>query len=806
MTRSPQPLLAIALLAVVLAAAPRPAWSAWPHDPFVNLPLCTAAGNQQYPSIASDGAGGAIVAWVDNRGSSMDIYAQRISAVGTVRWNTDGVALCTAAGDQSGPSIAPDGAGGAIVAWTDRRSGDWDVYAQRISASGTVQWATDGVVLRAGPGHQGSPIIASDGAGGAVVTWWDDGGGYEAFYAQRISASGTTQWTASGVAVCTAASTRWEPKIISDGTGGAIVTWKDYRSGSNYDIYAQRISAGGTVQWTANGVAVCVATGDQGWPTLASDGAGGAIVAWRDYRGSSPDIYAQRITGGGEAQWTANGVAVCTATFVQWWPSILSDGAAGAIIAWEDERAGGSYDIYAQRVSGTGAAQWTANGVAICTATGEQLRATIASDGAGGAIVAWLDLRGGGAIYAQRISGAGAARWTDNGSALCASASYQNSYGFPILADGAGGAIVPWLDSRNGSYIYDIYAQRVDEWGYLGAEPTIATVRDIPNDQGGKVKVSWSASPLDTDPLFRNVESYLVFRSAPPNQVAQALQRGATLTRNPGEAANQADCLLVTTVGALTYYWEYVGTQDAYHLPTYSMVAPTTGDSIPGSNPYTAFLVQAWATGGGNWWSSQPDSGYSVDNLTPAAPAPFTGEYASGTAILHWAVNSAPDLGEYRLYRGNTADFVPGAGNFVVAQPDTGYVDAAGSLCYYKLCAVDVHENVSGFSLLLPSGASDVPGPSLPRAVFLAPPAPNPAHGATAVRFGLPREAHVELALYDQRGRRVQFLLNGTLPAGEQTYIWDGCDESGHAMATGIYFVRLAAEGRTLVSRLAVIR
>jgi hypothetical protein len=195
-----------------------------------------------------------------------------------------------------------------------------------------------------------------------------------------------------------------------------------------------------------------------------------------------------------------------------------------------------------------------------------------------------------------------------------------------------------------------------------------------------------------------------------------------------------------------------------------------------------------------------------VDNLTPPAPAPFTGDYAGGTATLHWAVNPAPYLGEYRLYRGSTAAFVPGPENLVVAQPDTGYVDAAGSLCYYKLCAADVHENVSGFTLLLPSGVSDVAGPALPSAVFLAPPAPNPARGATAVRFGLPREAHVELALYDQQGRRVRLLLNGTLPAGEQTRTWDGCDESGHALPAGLYFVRLATEGRTLVSRLAVIR
>jgi len=194
-----------------------------------------------------------------------------------------------------------------------------------------------------------------------------------------------------------------------------------------------------------------------------------------------------------------------------------------------------------------------------------------------------------------------------------------------------------------------------------------------------------------------------------------------------------------------------------------------------------------------------------VDNLAPAAPTPFTGEYASGTARLHWAESPDADLAGYRLHRGGTVDFVPGPSNLVAAQPDTGYTDVAGARYYYKLCAVDVHGNAGGFSTLLPASTTDVPPGAPPRVTFLAPPAPNPAHGAATLRFGLPRAARVELALYDQQGRCVRSLLAGTLPAGERTLTWDGRDESGRALPAGLYFVRLATEGRTFVSRLAVI-
>ena len=104
-------------------------------------------------------------------------------------------------------------------------------------------------------------------------------------YAQRVNASGVPQWTADGVALCTAANYQAYPTIVSDGAGGAIVTWQDGRSGyrnSAADIYAQRVNALGVPQWTADGVALCTAASSQGSPTIVSDGAGGAIVTWQD--------------------------------------------------------------------------------------------------------------------------------------------------------------------------------------------------------------------------------------------------------------------------------------------------------------------------------------------------------------------------------------------------------------------------------------------------------------------------------------------------------------------------------------------
>jgi hypothetical protein len=479
------------ILCALVIAVPS-VWANWVQD---GVALCTVAGEQIYPAITSDGAGGAIVTWRDGRSGSWDIYAQGVNASGAVRWTADGVALCTAAGERGNPKITSDGAGGVIVTWHDRRSGNYDIYAQRVNASGAVQWTADGVALCTAAGDQGYYAITSDGAGGAIVTWEDSLGGSPDIYAQRVNASGAVQWTADGVALCMAPGSQWSPEIISDGAGGAIVSWRDRRSGS-WDIYTQWVNASGAVQWTADGVALCTAAGDQGKPEITSDGAGGAIVTWTDRRSGNYDIYAQRVNASGAVQWTADGVALGTAAGNQGYYAITSDGAGGAIATWEDNLSG-SPDIYAQRVNASGTVQWTADGVALCMAPEFQWNPEILSDGAGGAIVAWQDRRSGiWDIYTQWVNAWGAVQWTADGVALCTAAGDQT---FPtITSDGAGGAFVAWYDGRSGNS--DIYAQRIDATGNQPIATLLQRYSSSASDQG--ITVTWTLAEIDSDMEF----------------------------------------------------------------------------------------------------------------------------------------------------------------------------------------------------------------------------------------------------------------------------------------------------------------
>jgi hypothetical protein len=448
---------------------------------------------------------------------------------------------------------------------------------------------------------------------------------------------------------------------------------------------------------------------------------------------------------------------------------------------------------------------WPADGLVLCSAAYDQQYAVAVTDGAGGLIVAWQDGRSGVGVdvYATHALATGAAdpAWPVNGRALSIVGNSQMSPG--LAADGAGGAVAVWTDYRNGNS--DVYAQRVARLGYLGTpEAEITGVKDVSADQGGKVKLSWNASWVDLagDP---SVSLYEVWRSVPASRVAAAAVLGARVARDFAIAPLPGLASYVQPAGAHGYAWEFVSAQAANHyIPSYSLVAATEQDSTALGRPKTAFMVVARNAAGTTWWLSQPDSGYSVDNLAPIAPAPLTGQYAAGTTRLHWNPSAEADLAGYRLYRGASAAFTPSPATLVAAVTDTGFADPAGAPAVYKLTAVDVHGNESASVTLLPQDVAAVAG-GPPRTLALARPSPNPAASGTLLGFALPREAAVSLAVYDAGGRLVRTLARGTLSAGDHAIAWDLRDDAGRRASAGIYFVRLGGGNTILVRRLAVL-
>lgn len=789
-------LVLVAGLALFSSLRSSPA-QGWSPDPFTAFPVCAQPNSQITPVMISDGADGFILAWTDGRaGTNFDVYVQRLDNWGHPRWGANGLAVGTASGDQQSPVVLSDGAGGVFVAWIDSRNGFYDIYAQRVNASGVAQWTANGVPVCTATFEQYNPTLASDGAGGLIVTWFDFRGGATAdIYSQRLNGSGAAQWTANGVAVCTASNDQLDPVLVSDGAGGAIILWRDFRAALQGQVWAQRLNGSGVPQWTANGIEAFPSTTMTNELTAVSDGSGGVLAFWVEDVGFNADISLGRLLGSGASPWSFEMVSVEGASHV----TAVADGVGGALFAFKES----IYlnDIFARRVNGNGSLLWINT---TCQATGTQDRPVIARTDSG-AVVAWNDFRNTNCdVYAQRITSAGTSMWTTNGVPVSALATDQIN---PVVAWNPlrSQAVFAWEDSRNGAP--DIYAQQVDYWMRVGdVSAHILSVSDVPNDQGGQVRIRWQRSFLDTLPTM-NVSLYGIWRQVPSTALASAARAARAREERGGMPEARPGVFRVAGTAAAATYWEGVGTVPARADSVYTFVAPTLADSTGAGAANTTFMVDTHAAFVPGFWDSEPDSGHSVDNIAPAVPSGLAGAYVSGATQLTWNPNTEVDFAYFRLYRGTSSSFVPGPGNLIAALTGTAQSEAGPPVYFYKLSAVDAHGNESGFARLAPSGVTDVAGAGLPTEIAFGTPSPNPmGAGGVSLGFALPAAAEVTLEIFDVSGRLVRQVASGTFPAGRHPARWDGSDGSGGRVAAGLYFAQLWVGPEWFRRRVAVLR
>jgi hypothetical protein len=625
-----------------LLLAIQPVFAGWVEDGTV---ICDADGEQTYVSSVPDGAGGAIVVWEDHRAIWSVIYAQRVNANGDALWPGNGITVSTSISKQQHPAAVSDGSGGVIVAWIDYRNGttNADIFAQRLNADGNRVWLATGVPVCRAVYDQDWPCIVPDGAGGAIIGWEDyrlvDGS--SDIYAQRVDAGGVVMWAENGIPVCTSGLFQRYPVAASDGSGGTFLAWNDLRNG-NVEIYVQKIDASGVARWSPDGVTFFSAIEEQ-WLRVVPDTSGGVIVCWTDLRGGNMDIFAQHVDESGAVAWDYNGVAVCNLGGNEYQPSMIPDGAGGAIVAWTN----GS--IYAQRVAGNGCRLWPSAGVRMGTGTYIQRDCVLVGDGAGGAVVAWDD----GEIFAQRVSSDGAVMWKEEGVPLCTETVF--AYYPSIAADGSGGAIVAWEDWRHTLYEADLYALRVDAAGNTISATLLQSYTAALTGDG--IRIEWKLSEIDRD------VSFIVLRSA----------------GDPGA------------------FEEIVSTGIAREGLSFS------------------FIDTEWDAGATYW--------YRVDVCIGAE--------------------------RRELFR-------------------TGPV-ATPSL------PLTLHQN-----------------------------SPNPFNPSTVIRFYLPERCVMSLDVYDASGRLVKRLAAQNCEKGMHSVLWDGRDAAGRAAGSGIYFARLRA-GKEVQSRKMIL-
>jgi len=381
--------------------------------------------------------------------------------------NSFGMEVCTADEKQFYLVMCEDGNGNVITAWIDYRNYNYsEIYAQKTDPSGNVKWLKNGkkiynnnfsLYILSGPN------ICSDNAGGAIISWLyvEKFAHTGAIKAQRIDADGNLLWGNNGTDIANTSWTFGSTQLCSDGAGGAFILWEDE------GINIQKVGPNGNLLWSYYGLSEGLREGYKS-PKMCSDGIGGVIITWDDATSiaysDSVNVYAQRFDASGNYMWGENGTAICNADLGQYNPNICNDGAGGAIITWIDQREGD----YAQRVDPNGNSLWQNNGTMIC-GYGQSITG-MKSDGENGMIFSYMTYNSLGEInfFGQKLDSAGNKVWGANGTKITTYGDPDALFDMQICSDGEGGALFAW-SLRKGWYSIphqynnsDIYTQKIN--------------------------------------------------------------------------------------------------------------------------------------------------------------------------------------------------------------------------------------------------------------------------------------------------------------------------------------------------------
>jgi hypothetical protein len=306
---------------------------------------------------------------------------------------------------EKGMKMVADGIGGVILGWAAQ--GDHCIL--RKDGYGNILWthsiSVDSASLNLSAGENGESFIL----------WRHLDHPY--FVVQKLDADGQSLWGQEGMPegvrikhLDTALLP--EPQIVSDGSGGAIISWAEpLGEGLPSYVWACRIRATGDVH--CDEPVRDLPSIINIYTRVVTDSSGGAIVIWEDHRDDIA-LYAQKVDTEAQAIWQENGVPVCTDL-----PDVsprfeaTSNGDGGVIIVYID----GDRNLYAQMLDSFGEKKWSEKGILLAKGVCD-LPVNISGDMLNGFIVGWYtgkDISLSEKYYIQKINAEGELTWGDPG-------------------------------------------------------------------------------------------------------------------------------------------------------------------------------------------------------------------------------------------------------------------------------------------------------------------------------------------------------------------------------------------------------
>ncbi len=414
--------------------------------------VATSVSSEVISSVLSDDTGNAFIAYrVERSPGDHDIHLQKMSSNGAVVWDK---ALFI--GDNRRANVigmVSNGNKGVFVAWEvlapeNGKEGphhfDRDII-MKVDAQGQIQRRQDLF-------EKGLQMV-DDGMGGVILGWATK----EDFRVLRQVGHGSTLWAQTIIGRGTGL------KLAAGENGESFILW-DNRD--NPYFVAQKLGADGQLLWGQEGMPEGIRikhleTALQAEPEIISDGSGGAIVTWAEALGGGLPSYVWACRIRADGQVLCDEPVRDLTSPINTQIKAVGDEPLGVIVVWEDHRDGMA--LYAIRDNPLSSFRWPENGVPVCTALPRvSPRFEAVSSGDSGVVIAWID--GDRKLYAQMLDAFGQRQWGDKGVLI---ASGVCDLPVKLSGNSKNGFIVGWCAGKEVHHSERSYVQRIDAEGNL---------------------------------------------------------------------------------------------------------------------------------------------------------------------------------------------------------------------------------------------------------------------------------------------------------------------------------------------------
>jgi hypothetical protein len=756
-----------------------------PVGSIVDVDNCSGFGSE--PDVAMNAAGDFVIVW---RCATVDIFARKYDSNGSPQGSPLQVNESIDSADFWSPTVAMLENGGFVVAWGDNRNGvsspnDNDIYLQRYTGDASPVGGNTRVSDDDPGFNQFSPSVACDSKNRFAVVWHDrrNIGGQHDVFGQWYDSLGQPL---GGNVRINSDTTLFEPlgrgpRIGSNDSGAFVVVWGSGGSPFRRGVHMQCFEAGGAAVGDVVRVVDSVVVLDTlaiypqcGDAAVSVDDSGRLTVVWRDNRwldgsliaGAEMDeIFAQSFQADGSRAGANIRVPDDHAVGHQEHASVSAVPLVGFVCAWQGD------GIHMQLVEQSGVLR----GANIPAAGGYS--PAVAADQENGIVIAALEND---AVFLYRFDLQGIS--TGPGTRVDQDTADLAKFTPALATLETAGFVVTWTQVSDGlGFQWDVYAQR-----YSPAGVPIGTNVKV-NDSAGTNAHASVASVVGLGHVvawdLNGQYVYLQLFDVGGLPMGAPILASDDLTGPSSFPAIASD-----TSGNILVAWHNnsLGHDDIY-LRRFDRIGTPLGASV---------LVN--------------DDGCCAKQVAPAVAVGETGEFMltwtdkrngahDDVYAQRFSPNATPigsnvrigDAGGSETYRREPSVAVNGSVAFVAWQDNRrpkGW-DIFGSTL--DVSAVNVAEG----------GTASVPG-----TFSLMQNYPNPFNASTTIEYRIALPAKVDVAIYNVLGRRVQTVGGTIQPAGAHRVNWDGRDDRGQPVASGIYLYRLMIGDRSETRRMLLLK